>query len=76
MTKTFRAHIVTAFALLSVSTSAMSSGLNADEQRMMAWIDANTENAIGLLAETVNISSGTMNPEGVRAVGKVMAREL
>jgi glutamate carboxypeptidase len=29
-----------------------------------------------LLEETVNISSGTMNHEGVRAVGKVMAREL
>ncbi|MDH4055967.1 MAG: M20/M25/M40 family metallo-hydrolase [Gammaproteobacteria bacterium] len=76
MTKIFRAHFVTAFALLFFSTSAMSSGLTADEQRMMAWIDANTENAIDLLEETVNISSGTMNPEGVRAVGKVMAREL
>jgi len=76
MTKIFRAHLVTAFTLLFFSTSAMSSGLTADELRMMAWIDANTENAIDLLEETVNISSGTMNPEGVRAVGKVMAREL
>ena len=76
MTQTFRAHFVTAFALLFISTSAMSSTLNADEQRMMAWIDAHTENAIDLLEETVNISSGTMNPDGVRAVGKVMAREL
>lgn len=76
MTQSFRAHIVTAFALLFISTSAMSSSLNADEQRMLAWIDANTENAIDLLEETVNISSGTMNPDGVRAVGKVMAREL
>lgn len=76
MTKIFRAHFVTAFALLFFSTSAMSSGLTADELTMMAWIDANTENAIDLLEETVNISSGTMNPEGVRAVGKVMAREL
>jgi len=76
MTKISRAHLVTAFTLLFFSTSAMSSGLTADELRMMAWIDANTENAIDLLEETVNISSGTMNPEGVRAVGKVMAREL
>jgi glutamate carboxypeptidase len=76
MTKIFRAHYVTVFALLCFSTTAMSSGLNADEQRMLAWIDANTENAIDLLEETVNISSGTMNPEGVRAVGRVMAREL
>lgn len=76
MTKIFRAHVLTAFALLCFSTTAMASGLNADEQRMMTWIDANTENAIDLLEETVNISSGTMNPEGVRAVGEVMAREL
>jgi len=68
--------MVTAFALLLVSTHAMSSALNADELRMMAWIDANTQDAIDLLEETVNISSGTMNPVGVRAVGKVMAREL
>jgi glutamate carboxypeptidase len=54
----------------------MSSGLNADEQQMMAWIDANTEAAIDLLEETVNISSGTMNHKGVRAVGAVMGREL
>ncbi len=76
MTKTFRSKFVTAFALLFISPVAMSSALSADEQRMMSWIDANTEDAIDLLKETVNISSGTMNHKGVRAVGKVMAREL
>ncbi|MCJ7590560.1 MAG: M20/M25/M40 family metallo-hydrolase [Woeseiaceae bacterium] len=76
MTKTFRSNFVTAFALLFISPVAMSSALSADEQRMMSWIDANTEDAIDLLKETVNISSGTMNHKGVRAVGKVMAREL
>ena len=43
---------------------------------MVAWIDAHTEDAIALLEETVNISSGTMNHAGVRAVGEVMRREL
>jgi len=51
-------------------------GLDENERRMADWIDAHTEEAIALLAETVNISSGTMNHEGVRAVGRVMQREL
>jgi len=51
-------------------------GLDENERRMADWIDAHTEEAIALLEETVNISSGTMNHEGVRAVGRVMQREL
>jgi len=43
---------------------------------MADWIDANLENSISLLEETVNIGSGTMNHAGVRAVGVVMRREL
>jgi glutamate carboxypeptidase len=50
--------------------------LSSEEQRMADWIDAHAEDAIALLEETVNISSGTMNHEGVREVGKVMRREL
>ncbi len=50
--------------------------LSDNEQRMADWIDAHAEDAIALLEETVNISSGTMNPEGVREVGDVMRREL
>ncbi len=46
------------------------------EQRMIEWIDAHREDAIALLEETVNISSGTMNHDGVREVGRVMRREL
>jgi len=50
--------------------------LGAEEQRMADWIDAHAEDAIALLAETVNIGSGTNNHEGVREVGRVMQREL
>ena len=61
--------------LLLVGPAAANS-LSADEQRMADWIDAHAEGAIALLEETVNISSGTMNAEGVRQVGRVMRREL
>ena len=43
---------------------------------MIDWIDAHAEEAIALLAETVDISSGSNNHEGVREVGVVMRREL
>lgn len=62
--------------LLLVALSASADGLNSDEQRMVEWIDANSEDAISLLEETVNISSGTNNHDGVREVGRVMRREL
>ncbi len=46
------------------------------EQRIISWVDTNSDNAIELLAKTVNISSGTMNHTGVRAVGDVMRAEF
>jgi glutamate carboxypeptidase len=56
--------------------SANAVELTPEEQRMADWIDAHAEDAIALLEETVNIGSGTMNQDGVRAVGDVMRREL
>ena len=76
MKRNSRSLSVAAIVLLLVSHAAMSAGLSADEQRMMDWVDANTEQAIDLLEETVNISSGTMNHQGIRALGAVMDREL
>ncbi len=61
---------------LGLSGNACSSNLSDDERQIAAWVDANVEDAINLLAETVNIGSGTMNHEGVREVGQVMRREL
>lgn len=59
-----------------VFTSSPAAELDNAEQRMTDWIDANVDDAIALLVETVNISSGTMNHQGVRNVGTVMRREL
>jgi len=50
--------------------------LNSDEQRMVDWIDAHSDDAIALLQETVDIPSGSLSLEGVREVGAVMRREL
>ena len=62
--------------LLIVSFPACGQALDDHERRMVEWVDAHSEDAIALLEETVNISSGTMNHEGVREVGRVMQREL
>lgn len=65
-----------AFILLLLSHVCRANELTAEEQRMANWVDSHAEEAISLLEETVNISSGTMNLAGVREVGRVMQREL
>ena len=54
----------------------LAQGFDATEQAMIDWIDANQQPYIDLLEKTVNISSGTMNLEGVRELGRVMQQEL
>jgi len=71
----FRTQIFSAIAWMCLVTGAAAE-FSVDEQRMIEWIDAHSEEAVDLLAETVNIGSGSMNHEGVRAVGRVMRREL
>jgi len=73
---TIRAVLVLISATLFFSAAPVLADLGAEEQHMAAWIDAHAEDAIALLAETVNIGSGTNNHEGVREVGRVMRREL
>ncbi len=64
------------FIIALLSLPALAQPLDANERRLIEWIDAHSEDAVALLEETVNISSGTMNHAGVRAVGRVMQREL
>ena len=68
--------IAATLVLIPVWTAPVHAEISTAEQRMLAWIDAHAEDANALLEETVNISSGTMNHEGVRKVGVVMRREL
>jgi glutamate carboxypeptidase len=63
-------------ALLLMPAFAAAQALDDDERRMAEWIDAHAGEAIALVEETVNISSGTLDLEGVREVGTVLRREL
>jgi glutamate carboxypeptidase len=51
-------------------------GLSPVEQQIVQHVDAHSEEAIQLLERIVNINSGTMNHEGVRAVGGVLRAEF
>jgi len=74
MTRMLARFLLVAVALFLCS--AFTGEFTSEEQRMIEWIDAHAEDANALLAMTVGISSGTMNLEGVRAVGRIMRREL
>ena len=70
----------TSFLCLSVgaqtNSETKSKGLNKEEQKILAYIDANMPRAIAMLKESVNINSGTLNIEGVKKVGALFAKEL
>ena len=63
--------LLLAFRLVDASAS-----LDDNEQAMIRWIDDHSEDAILLLEKTVNISSGTLNIDGVNEVGTAMRAEL
>jgi len=50
--------------------------LTDTEQRIVAAVRQRTSAALELLEKSVRINSGTLNPEGVRAVGEVYRAEL
>ncbi len=64
-------------ALCAVPTPrAEAAPLTRAERRMVAAVDRGTPAALALLERAVNLNSGTMNFEGVRAVGRLFEPEL
>ena len=60
---------------LAVSTPALAA-LSPPEQKMVQTIDAEHDRTVAMLAKWVEVNSGTMNFEGVRAVGEMLRQEL
>ncbi len=54
---------------------AMNAQLNKIEKKIVNNIDANSNRAIDLLKEVVNINSGSLNIEGVKLVGEKFAQQ-
>lgn len=70
---------LTFFVTITMSlTSDVSARQNLDEteQHLASFVDSRVESAIGLIERTVNINSGSMNFDGVRAAGAVFDEEL
>jgi len=57
-------------------TGAAHAQLSETEQRIVAAVKQRTPAALELLEKSVRINSGTLNPEGVRAVGEIYRAEL
>lgn len=57
---------------LLISTSPSFGQLSSEEKKLVKYIDEQNDEAVALLKQIVNMNSGTMNFEGVRAVGDVL----
>ncbi|MDP8993868.1 MAG: M20/M25/M40 family metallo-hydrolase [Pseudomonadota bacterium] len=65
------------FALLALAAPAVAEAhLTREERRMVEAVDRETERSIALLERLVNQNSGTLNLEGVEAVGRMVGAEL
>lgn len=57
------------FLALSITIGANGQKLSKTEKKIIATVSANNDEALSFLKKVVNINSGTMNLDGVRAVG-------
>ncbi len=66
-----------AFALLLLGPGpAPAGGLSEGERKVMGYVEAHRDEAVGLIERVVNIPSKTENLAGVREVGKVFEAEF
>lgn len=66
------------FPLLAVlfSTLLPAQEISSSEKKMLDFLRKHEKEQIDFLEQTVNINSGTMNPDGVREVGMLYKKEL
>jgi glutamate carboxypeptidase len=64
-----------AILFLVVSIPAVAQ-LNADEKKIVDYVNSHLKQTEQLLIESVNINSGTLNVEGVKKVGALYRKEL
>jgi len=65
--------LLCAFLLAAATARAE---LSDTEQRIVAAVKRNNPAALQLLERSVRVNSGTLNPEGVREVGRIFAAEF
>ena len=67
---------ITLLFLLLLAIKSGYSQLSSPEKAATDYVNTHMKDALALLTESVNINSGTLNKEGVKAVGAVYIREL
>ena len=65
-----------AFVSIALTVPHAATQVSDTEQRMADYAEAHIDEALELLARTVNINSGTLNPVGVQAVADLLAPEF
>src|SRR4051794_7581020 len=55
---------------------AVAQSLNAEQQKIIASVNADQQNSAAFLKQLVDINSGTLNPAGVRKVADVLRPEF
>ncbi|PQB06050.1 peptidase M20 [Aureitalea marina] len=55
---------------------ALAQNLSNKEKKIITTIERNNLDALKFLEEVINMNSGTMNPDGVRAVGQVFSDQF
>jgi glutamate carboxypeptidase len=71
-----RIPILVAALAAAAPAIAQAQGLSPQEQRIVQYVDAHADEAVGFLERVVNINSGTLNVEGVRQVGRAFQAPL
>src|SRR5437868_13915723 len=67
---------IAAAVVLLAATSTASAQLTETEQRIVAAVKERSPAALQLLEKSVRVNSGTLNPEGVREVGRIFTAEF
>jgi glutamate carboxypeptidase len=67
---------ITMVAVGLILSSGAAAQTSQVEQQMAVFVDQNSAEAIAFLEQVVNINSGSLNFEGVRAVGDVLRTEF
>jgi len=62
--------------LIGLGSQAAAQSLSETEQQIADYVDTHNDEAIDFLERTVNMNSGTMNHDGVRALAEVYREEL
>jgi glutamate carboxypeptidase len=67
---------IIACLFLFSGTALKAQKISADEEKLIAYVRKNFSANINLLKEIVDINSGTLNTEGVKKVGAVLAKKF